>query len=83
MSLYVSVSVYVGRMSGITRKGSGRPGYYYRLLGRTRLQRQRSRSRSRTRPANKGKGASDASVTFFNDFFFFFFALVTYITLVY
>ncbi|MCJ8748722.1 hypothetical protein PDJAM_G00168030 [Pangasius djambal] len=40
-------------MSGITRKGSGRPGYYYRLLGRTRLQRQRSRSRSRTRPANK------------------------------
>ncbi|XP_037389117.1 DAB2 interacting protein b isoform X3 [Pygocentrus nattereri] len=39
-------------MSGVSRKGSGRPGYYYRLLGRTRLQRQRSRSRSRTRPAN-------------------------------
>ncbi|KAG5272352.1 hypothetical protein AALO_G00164540, partial [Alosa alosa] len=38
-------------MSGVTRKGSGRPGYYYRFLGRTRLQRQRSRSRSRTRPA--------------------------------
>ncbi|XP_022521016.1 DAB2 interacting protein b isoform X5 [Astyanax mexicanus] len=38
-------------MSGVSRKGSGRPGYYYRLLGRTRLQRQRSRSRSRSRPA--------------------------------
>ncbi|XP_041706493.1 disabled homolog 2-interacting protein isoform X2 [Coregonus clupeaformis] len=37
--------------AGITRKGSGRPSYYYRFLGRTRLQRQRSRSRSRTRPA--------------------------------
>ncbi|XP_051552484.1 disabled homolog 2-interacting protein-like isoform X2 [Myxocyprinus asiaticus] len=39
-------------MSGVTRKGSGRPGYYYRLLGRTRLQRQRSRSRSRSRTTN-------------------------------
>ncbi|TRY59556.1 hypothetical protein DNTS_012246, partial [Danionella cerebrum] len=39
-------------MSGVTRKGSGRPGYYYRLLGRTRLQRQRSRSRSRSRATN-------------------------------
>ncbi|XP_056314024.1 DAB2 interacting protein b isoform X1 [Danio aesculapii] len=39
-------------MSGVTRKGSGRPGYYYRLLGRTRLQRQRSRSRSRSRVTN-------------------------------
>ncbi len=43
-------------MSGVTRKGSGRPGYYYRLLGRTRLQRQRSRSRSRSRATNnRGK----------------------------
>ncbi|XP_066568840.1 DAB2 interacting protein b isoform X2 [Amia ocellicauda] len=40
-------------MSGTGRKSSGRPSYYYRLLGRTRLQRQRSRSRSRTRPASK------------------------------
>uniref|UniRef100_A0A673HPU1 Disabled homolog 2-interacting protein-like n=1 Tax=Sinocyclocheilus rhinocerous TaxID=307959 RepID=A0A673HPU1_9TELE len=39
-------------MSGVTRQGSGRPGYYYRLLGRTRLQRQRSRSRSRSRATN-------------------------------
>ncbi|XP_016348846.1 disabled homolog 2-interacting protein-like isoform X2 [Sinocyclocheilus anshuiensis] len=39
-------------MSDVTRKGSGRPGYYYRLLGRTRLQRQRSRSRSRSRATN-------------------------------
>ncbi|XP_061119154.1 DAB2 interacting protein b isoform X3 [Conger conger] len=38
-------------MSGTAKKSSGRPSYYYRLLGRTRLQRQRSRSRSRTRPA--------------------------------
>ncbi|XP_020777282.1 DAB2 interacting protein b isoform X2 [Boleophthalmus pectinirostris] len=38
-------------MAGITRKGSGRPSYYYRFLGKSRLQRQRSRSRSRTRPA--------------------------------
>uniref|UniRef100_A0A8C3G4P0 DAB2 interacting protein b n=1 Tax=Cyclopterus lumpus TaxID=8103 RepID=A0A8C3G4P0_CYCLU len=37
-------------MAGVTRKGSGRPSYYYRFLGRSRLQRQRSRSRSRTRP---------------------------------
>ncbi|KAL0965259.1 hypothetical protein UPYG_G00278950 [Umbra pygmaea] len=36
--------------AGVTRKGSGRPSYYYRFLGRTRLQRQRSRSRSRSRP---------------------------------
>ncbi|XP_008421830.1 disabled homolog 2-interacting protein isoform X4 [Poecilia reticulata] len=41
-------------MAGVTRKGSGRPSYYYRFLGKSRLQRQRSRSRSRTRPsANK------------------------------
>lgn len=71
------VLVCVGRMSGITRKGSGRPSYYYRLLGRTRLQRQRSRSRSRTRPANKGKGASDAFVGFSDNF------VVTYIALAY
>lgn len=57
-------------MSGITRKGSGRPSYYYRLLGRTRLQRQRSRSRSRTRPANKGKGASDAFIMLYYNFLF-------------
>ncbi|XP_056288577.1 LOW QUALITY PROTEIN: DAB2 interacting protein b [Pseudoliparis swirei] len=37
-------------MAGVTRKGSGRPSYYYRFLGKSRLQRQRSRSRSRTRP---------------------------------
>ncbi|TNN41654.1 hypothetical protein EYF80_048179 [Liparis tanakae] len=42
-------------MAGVTRKGSGRPSYYYRFLGRSRLQRQRSRSRSRTRPpASRG-----------------------------
>ncbi|XP_027880427.1 disabled homolog 2-interacting protein isoform X4 [Xiphophorus couchianus] len=38
-------------MAGFTRKGSGRPSYYYRFLGKSRLQRQRSRSRSRTRPS--------------------------------
>ncbi|XP_019124644.1 disabled homolog 2-interacting protein isoform X4 [Larimichthys crocea] len=38
-------------MAGVTRKGSGRPSYYYRFLGKSRLQRQRSRSRSRTRPS--------------------------------
>ncbi|XP_077479490.1 DAB2 interacting protein b isoform X2 [Stigmatopora argus] len=38
-------------MAGITRKGSGRRSYYYRFLGKSRLQRQRSRSRSRTRTA--------------------------------
>ncbi|KAM8828768.1 disabled homolog 2-interacting protein-like isoform 4-T4 [Spinachia spinachia] len=37
-------------MAGVTRKGSGRPSYYYRFLGKSRLQRQRSRSRSRSRP---------------------------------
>ncbi|KAG7499132.1 disabled-like 2-interacting isoform X1 [Solea senegalensis] len=37
-------------MAGVSRKGSGRPSYYYRFLGKSRLQRQRSRSRSRTRP---------------------------------
>lgn len=42
-------------MAGVTRKGSGRPSYYYRFLGKSRLQRQRSRSRSRTRPpASRG-----------------------------
>ncbi|GLD72927.1 disabled homolog 2-interacting protein isoform X1 [Lates japonicus] len=42
-------------MAGVIRKGSGRPSYYYRFLGKSRLQRQRSRSRSRTRPsASKG-----------------------------
>lgn len=40
-----------GSMAGVTRKGSGRPSYYYRFLGKSRLQRQRSRSRSRTRPS--------------------------------
>ncbi|XP_052366268.1 disabled homolog 2-interacting protein-like [Oncorhynchus keta] len=43
--------------AGITRKGSGRPSYYYRFLGRTRLQRQRSRSRSRSRPAASRAGS--------------------------
>ncbi|XP_036915091.1 disabled homolog 2-interacting protein isoform X6 [Sturnira hondurensis] len=38
---------------GSTRKSTGRPSYYYRLLRRPRLQRQRSRSRSRTRPARE------------------------------
>ncbi|XP_071322985.1 DAB2 interacting protein b isoform X7 [Trachinotus anak] len=38
-------------MAGVIRKGSGRPSYYYRFLGKSRLQRQRSRSRSRTRPS--------------------------------
>ncbi|KAI9534885.1 hypothetical protein NQZ68_010271 [Dissostichus eleginoides] len=38
-------------MAGVTRKGSGRPSYYYRFLSKSRLQRQRSRSRSRTRPS--------------------------------
>ncbi|XP_026152450.1 disabled homolog 2-interacting protein isoform X3 [Mastacembelus armatus] len=38
-------------MAGISRKGSGRPSYYYRFLGKSGLQRQRSRSRSRTRPS--------------------------------
>ncbi|XP_064584110.1 disabled homolog 2-interacting protein isoform X6 [Zonotrichia leucophrys gambelii] len=36
-------------MSMNSRKSSGRPSYYYRLLRRSRLQRQRSRSRSRNR----------------------------------
>lgn len=46
-------------MAGVGRKGSGRPSYYYRFLGKSRLQRQRSRSRSRTRPAaNRGKASS-------------------------
>ncbi|XP_048414417.1 disabled homolog 2-interacting protein-like isoform X4 [Stegostoma tigrinum] len=40
-------------MSVNSRKTSGRPSYYYRLLGRSRLQRQRSRSRSRNRPGNR------------------------------
>uniref|UniRef100_A0A8C4T831 DAB2 interacting protein a n=1 Tax=Erpetoichthys calabaricus TaxID=27687 RepID=A0A8C4T831_ERPCA len=39
-------------MAGSGRK-TARPSYYYRLLGRSRLQRQRSRSRSRSRPANR------------------------------
>ncbi|XP_017600883.1 PREDICTED: disabled homolog 2-interacting protein [Corvus brachyrhynchos] len=37
------------KMSMNSRKSSGRPSYYYRLLRRSRLQRQRSRSRSRNR----------------------------------
>ncbi|XP_038601938.1 disabled homolog 2-interacting protein isoform X3 [Tachyglossus aculeatus] len=40
-------------MSAPSRKSSGRPSYYYRLLRRSRLQRQRSRSRSRNRPASR------------------------------
>lgn len=45
-----------GAMAGVGRKGSARPSYYYRLLGRSRLRRQRSRSRSRTRTAaSRGK----------------------------
>lgn len=46
-------------MAGFGRKGSGKPAYYYRFLGKSRLQRQRSRSRSRSRPAaNRGKASS-------------------------
>ncbi|KAM4695741.1 disabled homolog 2-interacting protein-like [Rhinophrynus dorsalis] len=40
-------------MSVNSRKSSGRPSYYYRLLGRSQLRRQRSRSRSRSRPARR------------------------------
>ncbi|XP_026715955.1 disabled homolog 2-interacting protein isoform X5 [Athene cunicularia] len=40
-------------MSMNSRKSSGRPSYYYRLLRRSRLQRQRSRSRSRNRPLSR------------------------------
>ncbi|XP_068512746.1 disabled homolog 2-interacting protein isoform X5 [Anas acuta] len=40
-------------MSMNSRKNSGRPSYYYRLLRRSRLQRQRSRSRSRNRPLSR------------------------------
>ncbi|XP_029470316.1 disabled homolog 2-interacting protein isoform X5 [Rhinatrema bivittatum] len=40
-------------MSVNSRKSLGRPSYYYRLLGKSRLKRQRSRSRSRTRPASR------------------------------
>ncbi|XP_069729622.1 disabled homolog 2-interacting protein isoform X5 [Phaenicophaeus curvirostris] len=40
-------------MSMNSRKSSGRPSYYYRLLRRSRLQRQRSRSRSRSRPLSR------------------------------
>lgn len=47
----VSSRVEISTMAGVTRKGSGRPSYYYRFLGKSRLQRQRSRSRSRTRTA--------------------------------
>lgn len=51
-------------MAGAGRKGSGRPSYYYRFLGKSRLQRQRSRSRSRTRPAaNRGKASSCLSAS--------------------
>nr|XP_021135749.1 disabled homolog 2-interacting protein isoform X2 [Columba livia] len=42
------------KMSVNSRKSSGRPSYYYRLLRRSRLQRQRSRSRSRNRPLSRG-----------------------------
>lgn len=42
------------KMSMNSRKSSGRPSYYYRLLRRSRLQRQRSRSRSRNRPLSRG-----------------------------
>ncbi|XP_072208609.1 disabled homolog 2-interacting protein isoform X4 [Excalfactoria chinensis] len=41
------------KMSMNSRKSSGRPSYYYRLLRRSRLQRQRSRSRSRNRPLSR------------------------------
>lgn len=51
----VGSRVGISTMAGVTRKGSGRPSYYYRFLGKSRLQRQRSRSRSRTRmAANRG-----------------------------
>lgn len=54
--LLVVLGVETGTMAGVSRKGSGRPSYYYRFLGKSRLQRQRSRSRSRTRPsASRGK----------------------------
>lgn len=49
--LLVGCRVESNTMAGISRKGSGRPSYYYRFLGKSRLQRQRSRSRSRTRPS--------------------------------
>lgn len=49
--LSVGFRVETLTMAGVTRKGSGRPSYYYRFLGKSRLQRQRSRSRSRTRPS--------------------------------
>lgn len=49
-------------MAGVGRKGSGRPSYYYRFLGKSRLQRQRSRSRSRSRTAgNRGKASAHGS----------------------
>ncbi|XP_037121021.1 DAB2 interacting protein b isoform X4 [Syngnathus acus] len=48
-------------MAGITRKGSGRRSYYYRFLGKSRLQRQRSRSRSRTRPAARKESPPERS----------------------
>ncbi|XP_067339714.1 DAB2 interacting protein b isoform X4 [Channa argus] len=46
-------------MAGVSRKGSGRPSYYYRFLGKSRLQRQRSRSRSRTRPSASKESPPD------------------------
>lgn len=51
ISLLVAIRVERCTMAGVNRKGSGRPSYYYRFLGKSRLQRQRSRSRSRTRPS--------------------------------
>ncbi|KAK5901189.1 hypothetical protein CgunFtcFv8_026084 [Champsocephalus gunnari] len=48
-------------MAGVTRKGSGRPSYYYRFLGKSRLQRQRSRSRSRTRPSTSRESPPERS----------------------
>ncbi|XP_051492323.1 disabled homolog 2-interacting protein isoform X1 [Apus apus] len=49
-------------MSMNSRKSSGRPSYYYRLLRRSRLQRQRSRSRSRNRPLSRGYVAAGAEL---------------------
>lgn len=54
LCLHVCMCKIETKMSMNSRKSSGRPSYYYRLLRRSRLQRQRSRSRSRNRPLSRG-----------------------------
>lgn len=54
LCLHVCMCKIDRKMSMNSRKSSGRPSYYYRLLRRSRLQRQRSRSRSRNRPLSRG-----------------------------